>query len=87
MILLACPNCGPRNVQEFRYGGEVRRRPDLNTVTPEEWADYVYTRDNPLGVMREWWFHRAGCGLWFIAERHTKTHEIQATYAWSKGPS
>ena len=44
-------------------------------------------RDNPLGVMREWWFHRAGCGLWFIAERHTKTHEIQATYAWSKGPS
>jgi sarcosine oxidase delta subunit len=37
-----------------------------------------------MGVLREWWYHRAGCGRWFIAERHTKTHEINATYLWSE---
>jgi heterotetrameric sarcosine oxidase delta subunit len=87
MILLPCPNCGPRNASEFRYGGEVRPRPDLNTVTPEEWSDYVYMRANSLGVLREWWYHRAGCGLWFIAERHTKTHEVAATYVWAERPA
>lgn len=85
MILLKCPNCGPRNAQEFRYGGEARKRPDLNAVTPEEWADYIYMRDNKLGVIHEWWYHRAGCGLWFIAERHTKTHVVEKTYTWTKG--
>lgn len=85
MILLECPNCGPRNAGEFRYGGEARKRPDLNTITPEEWSDYVFMRDNKLGVIREWWYHRAGCGLWFIAERHTKTHTVEKTYTWTKG--
>jgi heterotetrameric sarcosine oxidase delta subunit len=78
MILLECPNCGARNASEFRYGGEVSRRPGPDP-TPAEWAEYVYLRDNPLGVLREWWYHRAGCGLWFIAERHTKTHEVLRT--------
>jgi heterotetrameric sarcosine oxidase delta subunit len=83
MILLNCPNCGLRNASEFRYGGEVHRRPDPNAVTPAAWMDYVYMRDNPLGVLREWWYHRAGCGQWFIAERHTKTHQIENTYPWT----
>jgi len=82
MILLDCPNCGPRNVSEFRYGGEVRKRPDPNAVTPAEWADYIYMRDNPLGVVREWWYHRQGCSQWFIAERHTKTHTVEKTTLW-----
>jgi sarcosine oxidase subunit delta len=87
MFLLECPNCGPRNAQEFRCGGEARKRPDLKAVTPGEWSDYVYMRDNALGLIREWWYHRAGCGLWFIAERHTKTHEVGKTYLWAKGQS
>lgn len=84
MILLTCPNCGERSASEFRYGGEVHKRPDPNTVTDSELASYLYLRDNPLGVMREWWYHRAGCGSWFIAERHTKTHEVVMTYRWSR---
>jgi len=82
MILLDCPNCGPRNVSEFRYGGEARKRPNPNAVSPAEWADYVYMRDNPLGMVREWWYHRQGCGQWFIAERHTKTHTVEKTTVW-----
>jgi len=83
MVLLACPNCGLRNAQEFRFGGEYNPRPPAPLETTDsEWADYIYMRDNKLGVQKEWWYHRAGCGTWFLAERHTKTNEILKTYAW-----
>ena len=82
MILIPCPNCGPRNVSEFHFGGEVTKRPMPQQTTPATWAAYLYMRKNVLGVQREWWYHGA-CGCWFIAERHTKTHDIQATYFWS----
>ncbi len=84
MILLPCPNCGARNVSEFRFGGEVTQRPAESS--PAAWAAYLYVRKNVLGVQREWWYHSA-CGSWFIAERHTKTQEIQSTYVWSADQS
>jgi heterotetrameric sarcosine oxidase delta subunit len=82
MILLPCPNCGPRNVSEYRFGGEVTNRPAPEQTTPATWAAYLYMRQNVLGVQREWWYHSA-CGCWFVAERHTKTQDIQSTYFWS----
>jgi sarcosine oxidase delta subunit len=30
-------------------------------------------------VQREWWFHRSGCGAWFLAERDTRTNEVFLT--------
>ena len=84
MLLLNCPNCGERNEAEFRFGGEYNERPQ-NPEEPgsdEAWADYLYLRKNKLGVQQEWWYHRAGCGLWFMAERHTKTQVIEKTYFW-----
>jgi heterotetrameric sarcosine oxidase delta subunit len=84
MILLECPNCGPRNAGEFRYGGEVQARPSSERSDQERWPAYLYLRRNPRGYLREWWFHRAGCGRWFIAERHTKSHEVRATYLWGE---
>lgn len=83
-MLLNCPNCGPRNASEFRYGGEVQARPQFKEDNPVQWIHYLYLRNNPLDVLREWWFHQAGCGRWFIAERHTKSHEVHSTYFWSK---
>jgi sarcosine oxidase, subunit delta len=77
MILLTCPNCGARNVSEFRFGGETTQRPQAPTRAT--WAAYLYMRKNVLGVQREWWYHGA-CGSWFLAERHTKTQEIVKTY-------
>ena len=85
MIRINCPNCGLRNTQEFRFGGEYNPRPnDPVGVADEEWNDYLFMRANRLGVQKEWWFHRAGCQLWFLAERHTKTHEIERTYLWTR---
>jgi heterotetrameric sarcosine oxidase delta subunit len=87
MLLLTCPNCGPRNVAEFRFGGEVNPRPpDPSAVSDAEWSEYLYMRRNALGVETEWWYHRAGCGLWFLAERHTHTNQVLKTYAWQPKP-
>lgn len=77
-FLLACPFCGLRDVNEFRYQGEVVLRPSAEPSL-RELADYIYFRDNTAGLQREWWYHRAGCGLWFVAERDTRTNEVLGT--------
>lgn len=74
-FLLECPHCGPRDVYEFRFQGEVTRRPP-STPTRRELSAYVYFRRNPAGVQQEWWYHRTGCGLWFVAERDTRTNDV-----------
>jgi len=82
-FLLSCPNCGPRDVNEFAYAGEVsvRPRPEEQSGIPplEDLAAYVYLRRNVAGIQREWWFHRLGCESWFQAERDTRTNEVLTT--------
>ena len=78
-FLLPCPNCGPRDVNEFAYAGEVTRRPKSAPESFRELTEYLYFRDNVAGVQREWWFHRSGCRAWFIAERDTTTNEVKFT--------
>lgn len=83
MLLLTCPNCGARNASEFRYGGEVNPRPkNPAEVAEDDWTEYIYMRKNKMGFQTEWWYHRAGCQLWFLAERHTRTNEVTKTYLW-----
>jgi heterotetrameric sarcosine oxidase delta subunit len=74
-FLLPCPNCGPRDVNEFSYAGEVTVRPK-ESPTLRELTAYVYFRRNVAGVQREWWYHRLGCEVWFQAERDTRTNEV-----------
>jgi heterotetrameric sarcosine oxidase delta subunit len=62
-------------VNEFTYAGEVTARPG-ETPSLEELTDYVYFRRNVAGIQREWWHHRFGCELWFLAERDTRTNEV-----------
>ena len=76
--VLTCPNCGPREVTDFSFGGEVNPRP-RTTPSPRELGAYNYFRDNVAGVQREWWFHRSGCGEWFLAERDTRTNQVLLT--------
>jgi sarcosine oxidase subunit delta len=77
MILLQCPDCGPRNASEFRYVGEVSERPDPNETGVEDWRAYLYARNNPAGWTTETWYHSAGCRKHFVAERHTVTNEAR----------
>jgi heterotetrameric sarcosine oxidase delta subunit len=82
MLLLECPHCGPRDETEFGYGGQAHvpypAEPDV--LTDEEWAQYLFFRDNPKGPFAERWVHRIGCRRWFNVVRDTATHEVLAVY-------
>ncbi|HSK92051.1 MAG TPA: sarcosine oxidase subunit delta [Euzebyales bacterium] len=78
MMVLPCPNCGPRNADEYRYVGEAHARPDPGTATPQTWRAYLYLRDNPAGWVTETWLHRAGCRRYLVVERHTVTNEVRS---------
>ncbi|MET7617982.1 sarcosine oxidase subunit alpha family protein [Streptomyces sp. NPDC005408] len=82
MLLIPCPWCGPRDEAEFHYGGQahVPYPEDHAALTDEEWARYLFFRDNPKGPFAERWSHAAGCRRWFNAVRNTATNEILAVY-------
>ncbi|MEY2242353.1 sarcosine oxidase subunit delta family protein [Streptomyces sp. BF23-18] len=82
MLLIPCPWCGPRDEAEFHYGGQahVPYPKDPSALTDEEWARYLFFRDNPKGPFAERWSHAAGCRKWFNAVRDTTTNDILAVY-------
>ncbi|HJF13412.1 MAG TPA: sarcosine oxidase subunit delta [Enteractinococcus helveticum] len=71
MMQINCPWCGLRNATEFKQYGERPPRPDVANATREQWADYLYFRDNAWGVVKEQWFHSAGCRQFFMLHRDT----------------
>jgi heterotetrameric sarcosine oxidase delta subunit len=81
MLRIHCPWCGPRDEPEFRWGGEVPivRPGPPGEVSEAAWAEYLFLRDNPKGLVRERWLHALGCRQWFVVVRDTLTHEIRAT--------
>jgi sarcosine oxidase subunit delta len=83
-FLLTCPNCGTRRVDEFRFGGEIRPKPE-GEVGPHAWGAYLYERANVAGEQHEWWYHRQGCKRWFTAIRHTVTNTVLTT-DWFSAP-
>ena len=68
---------------EYRVqGGEahISRPKDPDKLSDEQWADYLFLRDNTKGVYLERWIHRHGCRRWFNVARNTITNEIRAVY-------
>lgn len=82
MQLITCPHCGPREEVEFHYGGQahVAYPTDNAALSDEDWAQYVFFRDNTKGPFAERWVHSVGCRRWFNAIRDTATHQILAVY-------
>ncbi|RVU27996.1 sarcosine oxidase subunit delta family protein [Streptomyces antnestii] len=89
MQLIACPWCGQREETEFHYGGQahIAYPEDPYALDDEQWAQYVFFRDNPKGPFAERWVHSAGCRRWFNALRDTVTHEFLAVYTGATPPS
>ena len=82
MLLVYCPYCEEaREEEEFTYGGEahIERPLSHQTLTDEEWGDYLYFRKNPRGLHHEMWFQHAGCRRYFCATRDTVTYKILET--------
>lgn len=83
MLLIRCPYCRMvRPEIEFRHGGEahIARPLDPAGQTDEQWAAYLYLRDNPKGLTAERWRHVHGCGRFFNGIRDTVTDRIVVTY-------
>ena len=78
MLKIPCPFCGPRNETEFAHGGPLKaRRPaDASEVDDGAWVEYLTVPSNPLGPVRERWWHVRGCGLWFTLARDTRSHDL-----------
>ncbi len=77
-FVLQCPNCGPREVTDFAFGGELTARP-RSRPSERELHTYVYMRRNAAGAQLEWWHHRSGCRAWFIAQRDTTSNLVSWT--------
>ncbi len=73
MLLITCPWCGERDQSEFSYGGEahIARPANSHELSDEQWAEFVFMRNNPKGIFNERWMHAAGCRRWFNAVRDT----------------
>ena len=82
MLLIHCPYCGERPEIEFSYGGQAHlaRQPRPAELSDEEWAAFLYLRENPRGLHAERWRHVRGCGRFFNALRDTTTDRFAGTY-------
>ena len=61
MQLIECPWCGPREEVEFHYGGQahVTYPEEPAALSDEQWAHFVFFRDNTKGAFAERWSHSA----------------------------
>jgi heterotetrameric sarcosine oxidase delta subunit len=82
MFIIECPYCGPRDQSEFSYGGQAHISRPLNSeeLSDQEWAEFVFIRDNTKGLFAERWNHSAGCRKWFNALRDTATDKFYGIY-------
>lgn len=88
MFTIECPWCGSRDQSEFTCHGEAHIARPLNTesMTDEEWGDYVFFRKNTKGIHYERWVHAFGCRRWFNAVRNTLSDRISSTYKPGEKP-
>ena len=83
MKILTCPVNGPRNISEFQYLGPVRA---ASADEKDQLIKALFFTENPLGVLTEWWRHTPSNTI-FLAERHTVTDQILATYLPNRKPA
>jgi sarcosine oxidase subunit delta len=74
---IPCPFCGPRDLSEFAYRGDVTGRPDPAAGdAADQFYEAIYLRDNPAGPHEELWYHAHGCRCWIRVKRDTRTHHM-----------
>lgn len=81
MLQIPCPWCGRREESEFVCGGEAGapRPADPDAIEDAAWTAWLWDRGNAKGPLRETWWHRIGCGRWFLVERDTRDDRILAS--------
>ena len=82
MFVIKCPYCGERDQTEFSCHGEahIERPENPETLSDEEWGEYLFIRSNKKGIHYERWTHDHGCRRWFNVMRDTVSDKIMKTY-------
>lgn len=82
MYIIECPWCGDRDQSEFVAHGEAHivRPAEPDSLSDEQWGDYLFFRQNPKGLYFERWNHVHGCRRWFNIARNTASDELYASY-------
>jgi len=76
-MIITCPWCGPRALQEFTYRGDgTITRPDIADTSVDLAASFVFDRQNLAGEHSEIWHHGGGCRSHVQVKRNTLSHEI-----------
>ena len=75
MLLIPCPNCGPRDESEFDYGGRAVALPPLD-ASPADWHQALHLGADSEHHVDEHWYHAAGCECWIRVNRDLCSHEI-----------
>jgi sarcosine oxidase, subunit delta len=86
MLLIPCPNCGPRPEIEFAYGGEahIARPQNPALLSDDQLAEFLFFRSNSKGLHYERWRHAHGCARFFNAVRDTVSDRFLITYEIGK---
>jgi sarcosine oxidase subunit delta len=81
MLIFTCPYCGVAAEEtELSAGGEAHLKRFGPGSSDDDFAGYLFMRENPKGVHFERWRHSNGCGKWFHVARCTVTMEVFGTY-------
>ncbi|AVX02599.1 sarcosine oxidase [Maritalea myrionectae] len=83
MMMIECPICNEKRPElEFRYAGEahIARPENPSALSDDEWAKYLFIRNNPRGTHFERWVHAHGCAKFFNAVRDTVSDKFVMTY-------
>ncbi len=75
MLLIPCPNCGPRDESEFDYGGRAIAFPPLD-ASPNDWHQALHLSCDNDRRVDEHWYHAGGCECWIRVSRDLFTHEV-----------
>jgi len=77
-MLLSCPWCGPRELEEFRFRCVATQARDATgRGTPSSYAA-VYERTNAPDSSTEYWQHDRGCRAWLVVQRNPSTAQVLA---------
>ncbi|MCO4315570.1 sarcosine oxidase subunit delta [Phyllobacterium sp. 21LDTY02-6] len=83
MLLIKCPYCEEERPElEFRHAGEAHlvREGKIIDQSDEDFAAFLYLRQNPKGLVYERWRHIHGCGRFFNAIRDTVSDKFLTVY-------
>ena len=83
MLLIYCPYCQEERPElEFRHAGEAHliRPTGDSKISDQDFAAYLFHRDNKKGEIAERWRHIHGCGRFFNVVRNSHTDKFITTY-------